>query len=158
MQLALAETGLPRGRWLKRIGSEGDVGGPYVPLPMSAGAPQFDQSVELMRDAVIQYSRLIEIIDRVPLRRPLAGALEVTSTFGARLDPFLGRPAMHTGIDLHETYGDKVAATAAGIVTVAGPEGGYGNMVEIDHGDGLTTRYAHLASISVSVHQRLKCG
>ena len=158
MQSALAETGLPLRRWQQRSLGDGNVGGPYVPLSISGGALGFEQSVDLVRDAVAQYSRLSEIIDRVPLRRPLAGPVEVTSTFGARLDPFLGRPAMHTGIDLHETLGDKVTATAAGTVTVAGFEGGYGNMVEIDHGDGLTTRYAHLASISVSVHQRVRSG
>jgi hypothetical protein len=156
MRTALEETGLPRGRWRGR--EDGGIGGPYVPLPTTAGATPFDQSVDLVRDAVVQYGRLSAIVDRVPLRKPLAGPIEVTSGFGARLDPFFGRPAMHTGIDLHETYGDKVAATADGIVTIAGSEGGYGNMVEIDHGGGLTTRYAHLGSIDVFAHQRVKAG
>ncbi len=158
MQVALADTGLPPSRWQLPVSGGAGVGGPYVPLPTSGDAAEFDRSVEILRDAAVQYRHLSEIIDRVPLHRPLEGPLEVTSTFGARLDPFLGRPAMHTGIDLHESYGDAVTATAAGTVTIAGSEGGYGNMVEIDHGDGLTTRYAHLASITVALHQRVKCG
>ncbi len=156
MQLALADTGLPLSRWQGH--SQSDIGGPFVPLPSNANSVEFGQSVQLVRDAATQYDRLSAIIDRVPLRQPVDGPLEVTSTFGARLDPFFGRPAMHTGIDLHETYGDKVAATATGIVTIAGSEGGYGTMVEIDHGGGLTTRYAHLASTSVSVNQRVAVG
>ena len=152
MQTALALTGLP----IARRQRSADVGGPFVPL--DGDSSTFGQSVELARDAVAEFARLSEIVDRVPLRRPLDGPLEVTSTFGARLDPFFGRPAMHTGIDLRENYGDKVEATAAGIVTIAGSEGGYGNMVEIDHGDGLATRYAHLSSISVAVHQRIAAG
>ena len=156
MQRALADTGLPLSRWQGH--SQNDIGGPFVPLPADANSVEFEQSVQLVRDAATQYDRLSAIIDRVPLRQPIDGPLEVTSTFGARLDPFFGRPAMHTGIDLHETFGDKVAATATGIVTIAGSEGGYGIMVEIDHGGGLTTRYAHLASTSVSVNQRVTVG
>ena len=153
MQAALALTGLPLGR---RGAARADVGGPFVPLDDKTST--FGQSVELARDAVAEYGRLADLVDHVPLRRPLDGPIEVTSTFGARLDPFYGRPAMHTGIDLRESYGDKVEATAGGIVTIAGSEGGYGNMVEIDHGNGLATRYAHLSSIGVTVHQRVHAG
>lgn len=156
MRIALAETGLSPSRWQTRPGQ--GVGGPFVPLPVDAAESNFGQTIELLRDAVLQRARLSEIVDRVPLRKPVDGPLEVTSTFGPRLDPFLGRPAMHTGIDLYEGYGDKVQATATGTVTIAGREGGYGNMVEIEHGDGLSTRYAHLSSIDVAVHQRIAVG
>ena len=86
------------------------------------------------------------------------GTADVTSTFGPRLDPFLGRPAMHTGVDLRESYGTEVRATARGTVVSAGAAGGYGNMVEVDHGNGLATRYAHLASIRVDVGERVEKG
>ncbi len=89
---------------------------------------------------------------------PINGPIEVTSPFGVRPDPFLGIPAMHTGLDLRAHYGDPVEATAAGVVTKAERDGGYGNLVEIDHGNGLQTRYGHLSSFAVSVGQRVKVG
>ena len=162
MQTALAETGLPTDRWQNRSSSEAGVGGPFVPLSPegSAGADgsSVGETITLLDGVAREHMRLGEVVDRVPLRKPLRGPVEVTSTFGPRLDPFFGRPAMHTGIDLHENEGDDVAATAAGIVTIAGSEGGYGNMVEIDHGHGLATRYAHLSAIEVAVHQKIAPG
>ena len=70
-----------------------------------------------------------------------------------RINPFLGRPAFHTGIDFREQSGAPVFATAPGKVSAAGANGGYGLMVEIDHGNGLTTRYAHLSAILVAEDQ-----
>ena len=152
VRTALAETGLPPSRW----GATPDgTGGPFVPLDRRVG---FDGSLALLRDTAAEATRLDSIVARVPLRRPIGGPLDVTSTFGPRLDPFLGRPAMHTGIDLHEETGDLVTATADGTVTIAGPDGGYGNMVEIDHGGGLATRYAHLSAVEVMVGQRVGAG
>ena len=75
-----------------------------------------------------------------------------------RTDPFLGRPAMHTGIDFRGDTGEPVHATAAGKVTIAGWNGGYGKMVEIDHGNGLATRYGHLSEIDVKVGQIVRIG
>ena len=82
----------------------------------------------------------------------------MSSPFGVRTDPFLGRPAMHTGIDLRGDIGEPAHATAAGKVTIAGWDGGYGNMVEIDHGNGLATRYGHLSEIDVKVGQIVRIG
>ena len=158
LQTALAETGLPLSRWNMRSKSHLDVGGPFVPLSDDASASSFEQNVALLQSAVVQQARLTSIVDTVPLRRPLAGALEVTSPFGARLDPFYGRAAMHTGVDLMQPYGGPVMATASGIISVAGSEGGYGNMVEIDHGNGVVTRYAHLSAIDVVLHQKVAAG
>jgi murein DD-endopeptidase MepM/ murein hydrolase activator NlpD len=75
-----------------------------------------------------------------------------------RMDPFLGRPAVHTGIDLRGETGEPVRATATGHVTIAGREGGYGNMVEINHGNGLATRYGHLSQINVKIGQVVRIG
>ena len=85
----------------------------------------------------------------VPLGQPLAGEAQVASPFGYRIDPFLGRPALHTGVDLLEPYGAEVLAAGSGRVVHAGTMGGYGLMVEVDHGDGLTTRYGHLSGTLV---------
>jgi len=81
-----------------------------------------------------------------------------TSGFGVRSDPFLGRPAMHTGLDFRAATGDPVRATANGKVVSSGWAGGYGRMVEIDHGNGLSTRYGHLSEIGVKVGDQIKIG
>ena len=85
----------------------------------------------------------------MPVRDPLLGDASVSSPFGYRSDPFLGRPALHPGVDLVQPFGSDIRATAAGRVTHAGWMGGYGNMVEIDHGNGLATRYGHMSEIAV---------
>jgi murein DD-endopeptidase MepM/ murein hydrolase activator NlpD len=94
----------------------------------------------------------------LPIRKPVPGELDETSGFGVRMDPFLNRPAMHTGIDFRGTIGEPVRATASGTVTVAGWSGGYGRLVEIDHGNGLSTRYGHLSEIEVKVGQKVRIG
>ena len=94
----------------------------------------------------------------VPVRKPVIGEVDMSSPFGMRMDPFLGRPAVHTGIDLRGEVGEPVRATATGRVTIAGREGGYGNMVEISHGNGLATRYGHLSQISVKIGQVVRIG
>jgi murein DD-endopeptidase MepM/ murein hydrolase activator NlpD len=74
------------------------------------------------------------------------------------MNPFLGRPAIHTGIDLRGDAGEPVRATATGSVTIAGRLGGYGNLVEINHGNGLATRYGHLSEIDVKIGQIVRIG
>jgi murein DD-endopeptidase MepM/ murein hydrolase activator NlpD len=92
------------------------------------------------------------------VRRPVDGALDLQSGFGVRTDPFLGSPAMHTGLDLHGETGNPVRATADGTVVAAGWSGGYGRVVDIDHHNGLLTRYGHLSAIDVRVGQSVKSG
>ena len=75
----------------------------------------------------------------------------LSSYYGMRADPFTGEQAMHKGLDFAGETGDNVVATAAGIVTWAGERYGYGNLVEIEHGDGLITRYGHNQSLRVAV-------
>jgi murein DD-endopeptidase MepM/ murein hydrolase activator NlpD len=94
----------------------------------------------------------------VPVRKPVTGEIDMSSPFGVRMDPFLHRPAMHTGLDMRGDVGDPVHATASGRVSMAGREGGYGNLVEIEHGNGLATRYGHLSEIDVKVGQKVRIG
>ena len=75
----------------------------------------------------------------------------ISSYFGERMDPFNGEEAMHKGVDFATDAGTDVLAVASGIVTWAGPREGYGNLVEINHGNGYTTRYAHNAQTLVTV-------
>ncbi|MDT0583265.1 M23 family metallopeptidase [Brumicola blandensis] len=75
----------------------------------------------------------------------------LSSYYGVRKDPFTGRPAMHKGIDFAGKAGDDVISTGAGVVTWSGDRYGYGKLVEIDHGNGLRTRYGHNADLTVEV-------
>jgi len=95
--------------------------------------------------------------DGAPERRPVASGnpigeshLRVTSGFGERADPFHGAARIHHGVDLGLSAGSAVRAERAGVVSFAGERGGYGNVVIIDHGGGLETRYAHCASLAVA--------
>ena len=129
-----------------------------MPADLKAGTTSFEHELVVAQNAVETLDGLRHALPSVPLRKPLRGELQMTSTFGYRTDPFLGRPALHSGVDLREEWGTPVHATAAGVVTTAGPSGGYGNMVEVDHGGGLSTRYGHLSAISVSPGQQVSPG
>ncbi|GAC1626292.1 MAG: M23 family metallopeptidase [Candidatus Acidiferrum sp.] len=82
----------------------------------------------------------------------------VTDAFGARLDPFSGEGAFHTGVDVASDYGAPVHATADGIVSLADNHAGYGRLVVVDHGFGITTWYAHLSAFSAITGTRVKRG
>jgi murein DD-endopeptidase MepM/ murein hydrolase activator NlpD len=82
----------------------------------------------------------------------------VTDSFGERLDPFSGEGAFHTGVDVGAEYGAPVHATADGVVTDAGQHSGYGRVVIVDHGFGITTWYAHLSAYAVVAGTRVKRG
>ena len=142
-----------------RMPTGATVGGPFVPLnPAKASASAFDRQLYRVNVVRAQISQYLQALVAVPLRKPVIGEVDMSSPFGMRMDPFNGRPAIHTGIDLRGEVGEPVRATAAGIVSLAGREGGYGNMVEIDHGNGLATRYGHLSEIDVKVGQMVRIG
>jgi murein DD-endopeptidase MepM/ murein hydrolase activator NlpD len=135
------------------------VGGPFVPLkPPPASASTFDRQLYRVSVARAQLDEYSQALGSVPLRKPVSGETDMSSPFGVRMDPFLHRPAMHTGLDMRGEVGDPVRATASGRVTIAGREGGYGNMVEIEHGRGLATRYGHLSQIEVRIGQHVRNG
>jgi len=134
------------------------IGGPYVPVKLPADAGTFERQLYRINITRSQMERLNRTLALVPYRKPVIGEVEFTSGFGIRIDPFLGRPAMHTGLDFRAATGDPVRATANGKVASAGWAGGYGRMVEIDHGNGLSTRYGHLSEIGVKVGDQIKIG
>jgi murein DD-endopeptidase MepM/ murein hydrolase activator NlpD len=134
------------------------MGGPFVPVKLPADASPFDRQLYRISVTRAQMDRLNRTLALVPYRKPVVGEVEFTSGFGIRSDPFLGRPAMHTGLDFRAQMGDPVRATANGKVVSAGWSGGYGRMVEIDHGNGLSTRYGHLSEITVRVGDTVKIG
>ena len=133
-----------------RVGADG-VGGPFE----SAGNPTFKalfnswKKLDQLQDGVIA----------IPSDKPVKTDVSFTSGFGVRADPFHAGAAMHPGIDLAGAYGSPIYATADGTVLRAGwNSGGYGNLVEIDHGRGITTRYGHMSAILVRAGDHISRG
>lgn len=153
----LAELGLDLGR-VTVADATGAIGGPFLPVPIAKDALGFERQLHRVKTARAQIVRLTRAISSVPVRKPVEGDIDPASGFGVRLDPFTSSPAMHTGLDLHGETGDIVRATADGKVTAAGWSGGYGRVIDIDHGNGLSTRYGHLSSIDVRVGQSVRNG
>jgi len=149
----LAELGLkPNGA------SQPASGGPFVPIKLPGEGNGFERALTHVNIARVQTEQLSRSLVFVPVRKPVTGEIELSSTFGVRADPFLHIPAMHTGVDFRGDAGDPIHATAAGTVTAAGWSGGYGKMVEVDHGNGLSTRYGHLSRIDVNVGDKIRIG
>ncbi|MBC9979554.1 M23 family metallopeptidase [Bradyrhizobium campsiandrae] len=134
------------------------MGGPFVPVKLTANAGPFEKQLYRINVTRAEMDRLNRTLAQVPYRKPVVGEVEFTSGFGVRSDPFLGRPAMHTGLDFRAATGDPARVTANGKVVSAGWSGGYGRMVEVDHGNGLSTRYGHLSEINVKIGEIVKIG
>jgi murein DD-endopeptidase MepM/ murein hydrolase activator NlpD len=105
-----------------------------------------------------QWNSEFASIDHLPTAPPLPGGYTFTSRFGTRVDPFTGQPGRHEGIDLAAPAGTPIFAAAAGIVVRAGSDPDYGNVVDIDHGNGYVTRYGHARRLYVKVGQRVERG
>ncbi|RAZ89855.1 M23 family peptidase [Mesorhizobium hawassense] len=147
---ALEAAGLPVDSELNKS----DVGGPLVPVDPSL---VFDSKVKELDEALDALDEVKKEARKLPLTNPAPGRT-VTSPFGVRTDPILGTAALHTGMDFRAPIGMPAKVTAAGVVTRAGWAGGYGRMVEVDHGNGFATRYGHLSEIDVAVGQKLAAG
>jgi murein DD-endopeptidase MepM/ murein hydrolase activator NlpD len=137
---------------------ESGIGGPFVAALPPFNAAVFDRQLYSVKIARAEIEQLTRSLVSIPVRKPVAGEGDIVSGFGVRIDPFLNRPAMHTGLDFRAEIGDPVEVTANGTVTAAGWSGGYGKMVEVDHGNGFATRYGHLSEIDVKVGQQVKIG
>jgi murein DD-endopeptidase MepM/ murein hydrolase activator NlpD len=155
MRGVLADLGVDAG---KIAPAKSGMGGPFVPVLPPADASGFDRALTRINIARAQVESLNRTLVNVPLRKPMAGDGDTVSGFGVRIDPFNGRPAMHTGLDFRAEVGDPIHATAGGTVTIAGWSGGYGKMVEVNHGNGFATRYGHMSEIDVQVGQQIKIG
>ncbi len=131
-----------------------DVGGPLIPLD---GSMIFDSKVKELDEALDALDHLKTEARRLPLANPAPGH-SVTSPFGVRADPILGTAALHPGMDFRAPIGMPAKVTAPGVVVKAGWNGGYGRMVEVDHGNGFSTRYGHLSEIDVTVGEKLDAG
>ncbi len=131
-------------------------GGPFIDVADVNGAQsKFFQHANRAASAVDDLEAMRAAIEYVPLSSPLTVSRRFTSGFGVRRDPINGRHSSHNGIDFAAPWASPVTATAAGVVKLAGTRTGFGRMVEIDHGNGFITRYAHMSRISVKTGQKV---
>lgn len=148
--------------------SKGGQGGPLVLAPAAITENDVQHQIDTLSQQVEwrgDYLGLVEtrVLDErarqklLPTTLPIAGAWDASS-FGWRQDPFTGQRALHEGVDFSADSGTPIKAAASGVVIKAERHSSYGNVVEIDHGDGLTTRYAHASKLLVKVGAVVKRG
>ncbi len=146
------------------------LGGPEEPMTTGSNVavPELVESMQSLGDQLNNREAQLGVLESVlmgqnlkdrvyPQGRPVNSGW-ISSYFGKRTDPFTGKPANHTGIDFAGKLGDSVVAVAAGVVTWSADRYGYGVMVEINHGSGYSTRYAHNAENLVAVGDEVKKG
>jgi murein DD-endopeptidase MepM/ murein hydrolase activator NlpD len=140
------------------------LGGPYIPATDGAAGAMSNSAAAgadpKFAELFVNWQRVEQLEDAMaslPSFVP-AKSYTLTSSYGVRYDPFHGRAAQHAGLDMAGAHGEPIFAAAAGRVVRAERHGAYGNMVDIDHGRGILTRYAHLSSISVSVGDKVEMG
>jgi murein DD-endopeptidase MepM/ murein hydrolase activator NlpD len=147
------------GFMLRDVSSEGSaMGGPLLPPVTKPGTEAFDSAITRAEAAIDAATKARAAFKALPIGRPLGERYDLSSGFGSRLDPFTRSLAQHSGLDFRAPNGTAVHAVAPGTVIEAGYNGGYGRMVEIDHGFGITTRYAHLSSITLKEGDRVEKG
>jgi len=154
MEKTVAMTGLDVNKLLLAASEGSGEGGPFIPAPSvttdDLGEQKLLASVATLGDQVDRWEKLQFILRSLPLTAPI-DSYYISSAYGSRTDPFNGARAVHEGIDMVSKLRSEVLATAPGTVVFAGWKGGYGRVVEVDHGLGIVTRYAHLHAINVKV-------
>ncbi len=158
----VAMTGLNVNELISSMGIEGLAlaqGGPYFDIAgdyLISDDPhlEFQSSVVVLNQQMDRWEALQQVIRTIPLASPL-DQYRVSSGYGERADPVNGRKAMHYGVDLKAPLQTPIMATAPGTVVFAGWRGEYGRVVEIDHGNGIRTRYAHLRKFLVKKGQEV---
>jgi murein DD-endopeptidase MepM/ murein hydrolase activator NlpD len=151
------------------FGHDPPQGGPETDLP--GARPEISDISTMLKSLQSQIDRSgsqLSALENVILSRQLGQEIHpegrpvdtgyISSGFGERVDPFTGGEEFHEGIDFAAPEGTRIRAVAAGIVTWAGPHGGFGNMVQIDHGNGYATRYGHAYQVLVHVGQTVQRG
>lgn len=144
-------------------------GGPAEPLDNAhLSTPDFLQALDEFQQQLDNRALQFEVMERLVMDRELKGEVSpagrpitkgwISSYFGKRTDPFSGRREMHKGMDFAGKMGSDIVATAAGVVTWAGKRYGYGNLVEVNHGNGYSTRYGHCEKILVKVGDKVESG
>jgi murein DD-endopeptidase MepM/ murein hydrolase activator NlpD len=156
----LRRLGLHQGRFLAQSSPLGGLGGPFVPAAGTLSGAGGEGPDPRFAELYVNWQRLAQLeaaMAAIPVFRPVDNSI-FTSGYGFRYDPFSGRGAMHAGIDMAGRHGEPVRASAEGRVVRAERFGAYGLAVDIDHGHGILTRYAHLSRIDVAVGDRVSVG
>lgn len=154
-QALIRRLGLDPARFVRSSdwnGAATGVGGPFVPVSSDA-EPRF-------KDLFISWSKLNHLqnaVAAIPAFMPVKD-YRYTSSYGVRYDPFNGGSAMHAGVDMAGSLGEPIYASAGGTVLQAGRANGYGNLIELDHGMGIDTRYGHLSKILVKPGDHVRQG
>jgi murein DD-endopeptidase MepM/ murein hydrolase activator NlpD len=145
------------------------IGGPENAVPPARSLP-FDLTVsmEQLAQRFDNQQNQLGVLQSLLTDREVAASLVpagmpvndgyVSSPYGYRIDPFTGRRSFHPGLDIGVPFGTQVHSVAAGVVTYAGVRDGYGKVVEIDHGDGYMTRYAHNSKLLAHVGEHVHAG
>jgi murein DD-endopeptidase MepM/ murein hydrolase activator NlpD len=161
LRLAFRLAGLTPAAYMPKGGS---LGGPLIeskdPRALAAVLDVDEGFADRIQHAATDMgeARALEAAAQtLPFAKPTTGT-EQSSGFGVRYDPFTSHPAFHSGLDFSGGRMTPIHATAPGVVSFTGVRSGYGNTVEIDHGRGFKTRYAHMAAISVAVGQQVAVG
>jgi len=150
--------------------SEPALGGPLEAdaVPAAGQVSDFFTAIDSMDRSLYEQEQQLLVLERLMLNRKLHERVYpkgrpvksgyISSYFGKRTDPFNGKTASHRGVDFAGKSGSDVVAVAGGVVTYSGPRSGYGNMVEINHGNGYVTRYAHNKQNLVAPGDRIQPG
>jgi len=154
--LALQKLGLNPESMLQSLDDRSAQGGPLIALATSANG-SFDPRFQRLGLSLERMSVLQRGLAGVPNYLP-ASLEYISSGFGYRSDPFTGAGAMHAGLDFRGPVGAPIYAAAKGVIAFAGVKSGYGNCIEIDHGNGLLTRYAHMSAFRAAVGQFVSPG
>ena len=155
-EAAIRKLGLNPKRMLATLDDRNAMGGPLIAFVPSAER-SFDPRFRRLGLSLARMDALQRGLQGIPQVIPAAGK-HITSGFGYRTDPIAGSPAFHAGLDFRGPTGAPVYAAARGKVAFVGRRPGYGNCVEIDHGNGLRTRYAHMSAFRTRVGQSVMAG
>lgn len=142
---------------LSLAGSEA-VGGPFIAATDEALTSPMIEDANAVMDALLRYKAARDGLSMTPVHMPIAGNFRQSSGYGNRRDPFTGKRAFHSGLDFAAPTGTTVLSAADGVVSYVGERSGYGKVVEIDHGNGLVSRYAHLSAYIAQKGQRVVTG
>lgn len=149
---SLAKLGLDPDRLINAQLKIKGRGGPFIPAAPSSGS---DANLGNLVERMDRWDGVKATMQKMPLSEPVHQDWDLNSHFGTRNDPLNNRTGVHEGIDLGAPYGTPIYATGEGVVRLAGPYDRYGLTVDVDHGDGITTRFAHMSRVKVKVGQRV---
>ncbi|WIY51451.1 M23 family metallopeptidase [Devosia sp. YIM 151766] len=134
------------------------MGGPLLAASGSVESTVLIDDANAVMDALLRYKAARDSLTLAPVHMPISGNFRQSSGFGNRKDPFTGGRAFHSGLDFAAATGTSVFSAADGVVSFVGERSGYGKVVEVSHGNGLLTRYAHLSAQLAHRGQKVSTG